>query len=212
MTDSMTPGEGMASDGGADKPSGAVARRWRDTTTYGPKPLAALLPGVTRPTFRKRAPATAQVLADWAEIVGPVLAAQTSPRRLSGSTLTLACAGPVALELQHLSGALIQRINGHLGGQVIERLRLCRKPCRARRRSCRAGPPSRSRCLACRPATCMMRWRGSAARCRQGGAALDGALVGRDLHGCRIPHRSARAASAWLRNQTGDKAARQAKR
>ena len=117
----------MNSDAGPGKPTqapdGAKVGGSRNTTTYGPKPLAALLPAVTRTAFRKRSPASAQVLADWALIVGPALAGQTSPRRLSGSTLTLACDGPVALELQHLSAALIQRINGHLGAKVVERLR-----------------------------------------------------------------------------------------
>ncbi len=50
---------------------------------YGPRPVAALLPGLTRAAFRRRSPATAQVLADWGNIVGPALAAVTLPRRLS---------------------------------------------------------------------------------------------------------------------------------
>ncbi|WP_270938918.1 DUF721 domain-containing protein [Falsiroseomonas oryzae] len=88
-----------------------------------PLPLGALIPGVTRPAFRKRSPGGAQVLADWAQIVGPALAAVTSPLRLSAGTLTLACAGPVAMELQHLAPELIGRINGHLGRVTVERLR-----------------------------------------------------------------------------------------
>ena len=90
---------------------------------YGPRALSALLPGVTRPAYRRRAPAAAQLLADWAEIVGPGLARVTLPRRLAGGTLTLACAGPVALELQHLAGPLLERINTALGGTVVQRLR-----------------------------------------------------------------------------------------
>ena len=89
---------------------------------YGPRPVGALIPGLTRPAFRRRAPATAQVMADWAAIVGPELAAITTPRRLSAGTLTLACAGPVALELQHLGPALIGRINAHLGTETVHRL------------------------------------------------------------------------------------------
>jgi hypothetical protein len=90
---------------------------------YGPRPVAALLPGVTRATFRRRAPATAQVMADWAQIVGPALAAVTTPRGLSAGTLTLACAGPVAMELAHLADELRGRINAHLGSQTVLRLR-----------------------------------------------------------------------------------------
>ena len=90
---------------------------------YGPRAVGALLQSITRTAFRRRSPATAQVLTDWAEIVGPALARTTTPRRLSGKALTIACAGPVALELQHLSAELVARINGHLGQVVVEKLR-----------------------------------------------------------------------------------------
>ena len=90
---------------------------------WGPRAIGALVPGLTRAAFRKRSPAGAQVLSDWATIVGPALAATTTPRRLSGTTLTLACAGPMALELQHMAGPLMARINGHLGRVAVERLR-----------------------------------------------------------------------------------------
>jgi hypothetical protein len=90
---------------------------------YGPRPLGALMPRLTRPAFRRRAPATAQVLADWAAIVGPAIAAVTTPRRLSAGTLTIACAGPIAMELQYLAPELIGRINAHLGHQTVASLR-----------------------------------------------------------------------------------------
>jgi hypothetical protein len=90
---------------------------------YGPRPLGALIPALTRPVFRKKSPAGAQLMADWAEVVGPALAAVTTPRRLSSGTLTIACAGPVAMELAHLGPQLIARINGHLGKVTVERLR-----------------------------------------------------------------------------------------
>lgn len=90
---------------------------------YGPRPIGALVPRLTRPAFRRRAPATAQVLADWAAIVGPAIAAVTTPRRLSAGTLTIACSGPIALELQHLAGEVMARINAHLGTQAVTGLR-----------------------------------------------------------------------------------------
>jgi hypothetical protein len=94
-----------------------------DRHVYGPRPVAALMPRLTRPAFRRRAPATAQVLADWSAIVGPAIAAVTTPRRLSSGTLTIACAGPIAMELQYLSTELMARINAHLGSQVVSGLR-----------------------------------------------------------------------------------------
>jgi hypothetical protein len=101
-------GSGMASD----------ARH-----VYGARSLGALVPHLTRPAFRRRAPATAQVLSDWPFIVGPAIAAVTAPRRLFSGTLTIACAGPIAMELQYLSSELIERINAHLGSQVVSGLR-----------------------------------------------------------------------------------------
>lgn len=90
---------------------------------YGPRPLSALLPPLVRPAFRRRAPATAQVLADWELIVGPKIAAATTPLRLAAGTLSLACSGPMAMELQHVADALLGRINGHLGQIAVQRLR-----------------------------------------------------------------------------------------
>jgi hypothetical protein len=86
-------------------------------------PLAQLVPAITRPAFKKRSPAGATLMADWAAIIGPQLAAVTEPRRLTRGQLTIACAGPVAMELQHLQGVLIERINAHAGGTVVETLR-----------------------------------------------------------------------------------------
>ncbi len=90
---------------------------------YGPRPLASLLPAITRPAFRSRSPASVQLMTDWATLVGPQTAAITAPRRFSGGTLTLAANGPAALELQHLAPQLIARINTGLGRQIVERLR-----------------------------------------------------------------------------------------
>ena len=104
-----------------------------------PMPLGTLIPSVTRPAFRRKSPAGSQVLADWAQIVGPALAAVTSPLRHSAGTLTLACAGPVAMELQHLAPELIGRINGHLGRVTVERLRFVQQAAAGAR--ARPAPP-----------------------------------------------------------------------
>ncbi len=89
----------------------------------GPRALGALLPRLTRPAFKRRSPAGAALMADWPAVVGPALAAVTSPKRLGNGTLVIACAGPVAMELTHLAPQLIGRINAHLGQVVVERLR-----------------------------------------------------------------------------------------
>ena len=91
--------------------------------TFSTLPLAQLVPGVTRPAFRKRSPAGAELMADWPNVVGPRLAAATEPRRLSRGQLTIACAGPMAMELQHVAAELIDRINTYAGSKIIDRLR-----------------------------------------------------------------------------------------
>ncbi len=90
---------------------------------FGPRPLAAILPPLVRPVLRKRAPATAQLLADWELIVGPAIGQVTTPRKLFQATLAIACSGPIAMELQHMAPTLIARINAHLGQTAVTRLR-----------------------------------------------------------------------------------------
>jgi hypothetical protein len=89
----------------------------------GPRALGALLPRLTRPAFKRRSPAGAALMADWPAVVGPALAAVSTPKRLGNGTLVIGCAGPVAMELTHLAPQLIGRINAHLGQVVVERLR-----------------------------------------------------------------------------------------
>jgi hypothetical protein len=96
--------------------------------TFTSLPLAQLLPAITRPAFRKRSPAAADLMANWEAIVGPRLAEATEPRRLSAGQLTIACAGPMAMELQHAADMLIARINGYAGAAIVQRLRFVQAP------------------------------------------------------------------------------------
>ncbi|BDG73694.1 DUF721 domain-containing protein [Roseomonas fluvialis] len=93
----------------------------------GPRPLGALVPALTRPAFKRKSPAGAQIMADWPALVGPALAAVSQPVRLTSGTLTLACSGPVAMEMQHLAPQLAQRINAGLGRVAVERFRFVQR-------------------------------------------------------------------------------------
>ena len=109
-------------------------RQWR-TTTRAPVWLdrhasstarvawAAWCPNVARQTFRKHNPASAQIVADWEIIVGPKVASMTVPRRLDRGVLTIACAGPAAMDLHYMGIEVINRINTHLGGQPVHSLK-----------------------------------------------------------------------------------------
>jgi hypothetical protein len=85
--------------------------------------ISALIAPVTRPTFQKRAPAAYQIMADWEMLAGPEISNTARPVKFAGGTLTLACSGPAAMELQYRSDMLIQRLNAGLGGNRVERLR-----------------------------------------------------------------------------------------
>ncbi|WP_297443031.1 DUF721 domain-containing protein [Acidocella sp.] len=90
---------------------------------YGPRGIAALLAPITRPAFKKRAPAAAQLFADWPQLAGPELCARASPVKFAGGTLTLGCSGPTAMELQFVEAQIIERLNMGLGQGTVERLR-----------------------------------------------------------------------------------------
>ena len=109
----------MAGDTTTNKPAPQEQARH----IYGPRAVGALVPALVKPAFRKRAPATAQVLADWEAIMGPAIAAVSVPRKLFAGTLVIACSGALAIELQHLAPQLIERINRHLGKIAVTRLR-----------------------------------------------------------------------------------------
>ncbi len=94
-----------------------------EARNYAPRGISALLAPVLRPAFRKRAPAAAQLLADWPSLAGPELAARAAPIKFAGGTLTLACTGPTAMELQLNAQSLISRLNLGLGNAMVERLR-----------------------------------------------------------------------------------------
>ena len=90
---------------------------------YAPRGIAALLAPVVRPAFRKRAPAAAQLLAEWRQLAGPGLYARAVPMKFAGGTLTLGCTGPTAMELQMAEAQIIERLNLALGQKLVERLR-----------------------------------------------------------------------------------------
>ncbi len=81
------------------------------------------MPPLTRPVLRRLHPGAAQLMAEWEALVGPGLAGRTTPRSLERGTLTIACAGPMAMELTMLGPQVIARINAGLGRTAVQRLR-----------------------------------------------------------------------------------------
>ena len=108
---------------------------------YGPRGLGSLVPNVARQVFRKHNPASAQILADWEIIVGPKVASMTAPRRIDRGVLTIACAGPAAMDLHYMGVELINRINTHLGGQPVHSLKFTQAGMPRKTAPVRPSPP-----------------------------------------------------------------------
>jgi hypothetical protein len=109
------------------------------------RPLADLVGPIIDPVLAKRGFSQSDVILYWDEIVGERLASMSQPLKLQwpqrrGSDGALAPASLVvrvesgfALELQHLSGAVIARVNAHLGWRCVDRLVLKQGPLERRR-------------------------------------------------------------------------------
>lgn len=74
------------------------------------------------------------VVSHWRDIVGPHLADQCVPERLSfprgqeGGTLHIVTSGAFATELQHMTPELMDRINGYFGFPAVVRISLRHAP------------------------------------------------------------------------------------
>ncbi len=123
------PGTGGA---GRGKPGarGGAGRRRRDD----PQPLAAAIEGLIGDSGWELAAATGSVFARWAQIVGPELAAHTTPEGLAGGELTVAADSTAwATQVRLLAPQLVRRLSAELGDGVVARVRV-RGPVTAQRR------------------------------------------------------------------------------
>jgi hypothetical protein len=116
--------------------SGGTNRRYS-----GMRAIAATLPTVAGGVLRRRGFAEPRVVTDWAAIIGPELARDTVPERLTfakgaqdGGVLRIRAAGPLALELQHLEPLVIERINGYFGYRAVAKLTFVQAPAAPSRR------------------------------------------------------------------------------
>ncbi len=101
----------------------------------GLRALAGEVPRIAAPVLGKRGFASAQLVAEWASVVGAELAAKISPDRLSfprgerrDGTLRLRVAAGLALEVQHRTPLILERINGFFGYGAVSRLVLVQGP------------------------------------------------------------------------------------
>jgi hypothetical protein len=111
-----------------------------------PRPLADLLHQTLNDVFAKQGFASTELVTRWADIVGAEIAAHCEPEKIQWSrpagghtpepgTLMLRVEGPAAIEIQHLSGVVLERVNRFFGWQAVGGLRLRQAPLRRRERA-----------------------------------------------------------------------------
>ena len=109
------------------------------------KPLSVLLSDVFSDAYARQGFAARELVTRWAEIAGPEIAAHAEPLKIQWprpvegqpqepATLVLRVDGPMALEIQHGSDVILQRVNRFLGWNAVGRLALRQAPLSRRNR------------------------------------------------------------------------------
>ncbi len=116
------------------------------------KPLSVLLGDVFSDAYAKQGFAARELVTRWAEIAGREIAAHSEPLKLQWprpvegqpqepATLVLRVEGPMALEIQHSSDVILQRVNRFFGWSAVGRLALRQAPLSRRDRPKPTGAP-----------------------------------------------------------------------
>jgi hypothetical protein len=119
--------------------------------TYA-KPLSLLLSDVFKDAYAKQGFAARELVTRWAEIAGRDVAEHSEPLKLQWprpvqgqpqepATLILRVEGPMALEIQHKSDLILERVNRFLGWSAVGRLALRQAPLSRRERPVALRPP-----------------------------------------------------------------------
>jgi hypothetical protein len=119
-----------------------------------PRLLADFTGSALSDALRTQGFASTEIIARWAEIAGPEIAAHSEPMKInwprqSGdggeqpepATLMLRVEGPAAIEIQHLSAVILERVNRFFGWQAIGRIALRQAPLRKLRPPVPPAPP-----------------------------------------------------------------------
>jgi hypothetical protein len=103
------------------------------------KPLSVLLSDVFSEAYAKQGFAARELVTRWAEIAGPDIAAHSEPLKMQWprpvegqpqepATLVLRVEGPMALEIQHSSAVILERVNRFFGWSAVGKLALRQAP------------------------------------------------------------------------------------
>ncbi|MFD2181232.1 DUF721 domain-containing protein [Rhodoplanes azumiensis] len=122
------------------------------------RPLADLVGPALAPAFQRRGFAATEIVTHWDDIVGAEVASIAEPmkiewpRRRDGApgdaaqepaTLVLRVEGPAAIEVQHMAGVIVGRVNQFFGWPAVGRLALRQAPLQRRKtkKACRGPDP-----------------------------------------------------------------------
>src|SRR6266404_7578440 len=108
------------------------------------KPLSVLLGDVFSDAYAKQGFAARELVTRWAEIAGAEIAAHSEPLKMQWprpvggqpqepAILVLRVEGPMALEIQHSSDVILERVNRFFGWSAVGRLALRQAPLSRRR-------------------------------------------------------------------------------
>jgi len=119
-----------------------------------PRPLSEFTNATLSDAFKRQGFASTEIIARWTEIVGTEIAAHSEPAKINWprgkegdeappepATLVLRVEGPAAIEIQHLSGVILERVNRFFGWQAIGRIALRQAPLHRRAQPAPPPPP-----------------------------------------------------------------------
>src|SRR5579862_9620140 len=109
------------------------------------KPLSILLSDVFTDAYAKQGFAARELVTRWSEIAGERIATYCEPLKMQWprpvegqpqepATLVLRVEGPMALEIQHASDVILERVNRFFGWSAVGRLALRQGPLSRRAR------------------------------------------------------------------------------
>ena len=118
-----------------------------------PRPLSEFTGATLSDSLKAQGFASNEIIARWADIAGPEIAAHSEPMKITWpraigedspepATLVLRVEGPAALEIQHLSTLILERVNRFFGWQAIGRIALRQAPLRRREPAGRRREPA----------------------------------------------------------------------
>ena len=101
--------------------------------------LAVLAQSFLAESFARQGFARSELVTRWTEIAGPEVAAHAQPLKIrwnrtrdsepeEPATLVLRVEGPAAIEIQHMAGVIIERVNRFFGWQAIGQIALRQGP------------------------------------------------------------------------------------